>query len=248
MISILSYHQLNLAQRKSLIAFSVSLLMLFAYFPRYETILQQCGQAKLAFKTNNHLYQQQEKVIKNMSSIKQEVTKLEKSLAQQAPKPILQQQAQDLGLNDFSFQNNISGYEFSFKTSLKTALNFFAKPVVKNLAGKITYLNLEQELNQQDIRLLVQIEAKKNVNFNEKESPAEPENNLILPVEQTEWVGKLTLDHQAPVAFLKLPNQKIIGLSVGEGYGDSSWKILEINEHGVKLQDSNNQVMIRNFG
>jgi hypothetical protein len=243
----LSYHQLSLTQRKSLMTFSVILLMLLAYFPRYENILQQCYQAKLAFQTKHHLFQQQEKLIKNMTFLMQEKNELEKNLAQQDPKLILQQQAQHLDLKAVSFQSDASGYEFNFKTNLKTGLKFLANPAVKKLPGKMTYFKVEQELNQQVINLAIQMEAENHHGFDGNESLAASENNLIIPIDQTEWVGKLTLNHQAPVAFLRLPNQRIIGLRLGESYGDSAWKILAINEQGVKLQDSTNQVITRNF-
>src|SRR3989338_7864947 len=120
----------------------------------------------------------------------------------------------------------------------------------KNLAWEMTAITIEQKEIAHEIE--VQMQLQKNVqqrkavqnqhkatflsNTDPFSAVQSPMSVSAITMRETQWVGVLQRGTQW-FAFLKLPEGKIIGLSVGESFSQSTWKIISITANEVVLQD-----------
>lgn len=235
-----AYLKLTAQQRKWIIALSVFALLLFNYLPRYTQAFAEINKARSQYHEVQSRYQTQQKLIKNITAIKTQLVNLEKTANPILAPSQLNKISNTLGLKNFSIQAEETSTSIQFNTTLKNIFSFLNQALVEISSFKLNQLALTYDG--------INPEAAFEITFNATSSSPENTFNLFaIPAEQTEWLGTLIFQNHMAIAFLKLPDQKIAGISLGGTYGKSNWLLKDIQLHEIKLQEASGKTIIRHI-
>lgn len=238
---LLAYLKLNHLHRGWIIAIGVFTLISFAYFPRYNIYFSTIKKLHAEYQQSKSRYAMQQQSIKSITAMRNQLAELEKKADSSSSPSKLTETSRALGIKNFSSQPSETHLSIRFNTSLQTFFAFLdqASPEISHF--KLQQLSLSQDNLNHEIQ--VEIALEKNNDTGETTKPSA----FSVQADQTEWLGILTSHDHAPMAFLKLPDQKIVGLSPGETYGSSSWKLQSVQPREIKLQDASGKIIARSI-
>lgn len=248
MTQLIYYLNLSKQQRLALIIIIVGILLVSCYLQKFLLLTENLYQARVSLNQTQAIFNQQKNMLMQANSVKTQNLALSKKLQQHENDNSILQAAASANITEITLEpNDDKTIHVKLESNWKQFINFLSAMATVSNCWQLQQLNIKQI----DHNLVIDIQAEPPAILNSNNKPnaeiTNDPNNLFtlenqehlndsININETEWLGTLHNGTQT-LAFLKLPDQQIVGLAVGQSYGKSHWKILAIQEQKIYLQD-----------